>query len=212
VERLLQDARAWAKAKLREFASELQDVFELKDRVVSQAWEKFVPNPSDFSYVDFEKALWEEGWRSLEDRAIEAICDRAVPGQIRSNSGENAMGPHSLRRPEIVFQEWGPIPDGSPNNVHSGQAGFHLFNDGIAAHEISVASFEIGSSMRAKSVTLPRIGEKERGFLLVWLDGYSPYDATGEKWDLASAMAKAAGKDERVMVWDADYTIKIRVT
>jgi hypothetical protein len=66
--------------------------------------------------------------------------------------------------------------------------------------------------MRAKSVTLPRIGEKERGFLLVWLDGYSPYDATGEKWDLASAMAKAAGKDERVMVWDADYTIKIRVT
>jgi hypothetical protein len=80
VERLLQNAREWAKAKLKPTASEVQDVFELKDRVVSQTYDRLVPNPGDFPYGEFVPALWEEGWPSLEDRAIEAILERAASG------------------------------------------------------------------------------------------------------------------------------------
>jgi hypothetical protein len=77
-EKLLQDAREWARAKLRKFAFEVRDVFELKDRVVSETWEKFVPNPGDFPYVKFMAALWQEGSPSLEDWAIEAILECAA--------------------------------------------------------------------------------------------------------------------------------------
>lgn len=104
------------------------------------------------------------------------------------------------------------MPDDHPNDLRVGQAGFYLVNDGIAAHEISVDSFSIGSSMRAKGETLPRIGEKEKGFLLVWLDGFPPYAYNGEKWDLAASLAKAARGDQRVIAWQADYSIKVSLT
>jgi len=103
-----------------------------------------------------------------------------------------------------------------------GQAGFYLINDGATAHDISVESFEIGPSMRASSGVLSRIGEKEKGFLLVWFDGFSPSQAeqqlrqhpcddTAENWNLQRAMAKAAQEDKRVLGWQWDYTIKVRV-
>jgi hypothetical protein len=87
VERLLQDARAWAQAQLKPTASEVQDVFELKNRVVTQTYDRFVPNPGDFPYLEFVAALWEEGWPSLEDRAIEAILERATSGPSGAAAG-----------------------------------------------------------------------------------------------------------------------------
>ena len=77
-EDLLKDARAWAQAALREIAPTAQDVLELKERVVKQTWDRFVPAHryhSDFQlgYRGFESALWEEGWPSLEDCALKAV-------------------------------------------------------------------------------------------------------------------------------------------
>jgi len=91
VERLLADAREWAKAKLKSTASEVQDVFELKERVVRQTYDRFVPNPGDFPYVEFVPALWEEGWPSLEDQAIEAILERAASGPSGAAAGSRCI-------------------------------------------------------------------------------------------------------------------------
>jgi len=78
-EKLLKDARLWAKAELSRIAAEGQDVFELREQVVQRTWNMFVPIPSDFSpgYEAFASALWEEGWPSLEDRAIVASAAAA---------------------------------------------------------------------------------------------------------------------------------------
>jgi hypothetical protein len=82
-EELLEDARAWAAATLREAVSEVQDVLELKQRVVKQMWDKFVPTHPDCSdlqldYRKFGSALWGEGWPSLEDLAFDALRERAA--------------------------------------------------------------------------------------------------------------------------------------
>ena len=86
-EDLLKDARVWAKEELRKAASELRDALELKEQVVKLAWDKFVPTHryhSDFKlgYREFMSALWQEGWPSLEDCALEAVIERAhsAPG------------------------------------------------------------------------------------------------------------------------------------
>jgi len=81
-EELLREARDWAEALLKERVSEVQDVFELKGRVVKETWTDFVPMHPNYSgrrplYRPFESALWETGWPSLEDLAIAAIRDRA---------------------------------------------------------------------------------------------------------------------------------------
>jgi hypothetical protein len=80
-EELLKDARAWAKAALHELVSEVQDVRELKERVVKQA-EEFIQRHRYYanfrlSYLEFESALWQEGWPSLEECALGALIERA---------------------------------------------------------------------------------------------------------------------------------------
>ena len=77
-EELLQDARAWAEAELRAVVSSVADANELKTRVVKQTWDRFIQTHRYYSnfqlgYLGFESALWEEGWPSLEDLAIEAF-------------------------------------------------------------------------------------------------------------------------------------------
>jgi hypothetical protein len=89
-EDLLEDARAWAKATLRKLVSEVQDMRELKERVVKQTWDQFVPSHryhSDFrlGYLEFGSALWQEGWPSLEDCALEAVIERADSAPGSSN-------------------------------------------------------------------------------------------------------------------------------
>jgi hypothetical protein len=121
------------------------------------------------------------------------------------------MAIKTITRPEISLERWGPIPDDHPVELRVGQAGFYLVNDGITAYDLSMETVKIGPSMQVSSGTLARIGEKEQGFLLVWLDGFSPNDDTGEKWDLASAMANAARQDPRT-AWDWEYTIRISLT
>ncbi len=79
-EDLLKDSREWARAALKEIVPEIHDFLDLKQRVVKQTWDLFVPTHrycSDFKlgYLEFTLALWEEGWPSLEDRAIEAILE-----------------------------------------------------------------------------------------------------------------------------------------
>jgi len=81
-EDLLKDARVWAAATLTETVSEVQDVRELRERVVKQTWDQFVPKHryySDFrlGYREFQSALWEEGWPSLEDCALAEVIERA---------------------------------------------------------------------------------------------------------------------------------------
>ena len=46
-------------------------------------------------------------------------------------------------RPQICFVVWGPVPDDHDVPLRVGQTGFHLANDGIAAHEILIEGFEI---------------------------------------------------------------------
>jgi hypothetical protein len=81
-EELLQDARAWARAEIWQSVSQVQNVFELKDRIARKTWDDFVPKHrhySDFKlgYQELVDALWEEGSPSLEDHAIVAVADRA---------------------------------------------------------------------------------------------------------------------------------------
>ena len=93
-EELLQDARAWARAEIKPTASEVRDVFELKERVVKKTWDEFVPKHRyhrDFfklGYLEFAAALWEEGWPSLEDVAIEALAERATSAPQTQSSSE----------------------------------------------------------------------------------------------------------------------------
>ena len=95
-EDLLEDARAWAKAALRELVQEVQDLRELKERVVKQT-EEFIQRHryyADFQlgYLQFGSALWEEGWPSLEECALEAVIGRAdSASQPREGITEGAM-------------------------------------------------------------------------------------------------------------------------
>jgi hypothetical protein len=101
-EGLLRDARAWAKAALRELVQEVQDLRELKERVVKQT-EEFIQRHryySDFrlGYREFQSALWEEEWPSLEDCALEAVIGRA--NSAASQSGSVAFGSPAEARGE----------------------------------------------------------------------------------------------------------------
>jgi hypothetical protein len=81
-EDLLKDARAWAKRALHKLVCRVQDVCELRERITKKTWDRFVPRHryySDFrlGYLEFGSALWEEGWPSLEECALEALVERA---------------------------------------------------------------------------------------------------------------------------------------
>ena len=83
-EELLKDARAWAKAEINKIVGDLRDFEELKNQVVKQTWDEFVPKHRyhrDFQlgYRAFASALWDEGWPSLADNATDQIEKRAEP-------------------------------------------------------------------------------------------------------------------------------------
>jgi len=92
--------------------------------------------------------------------------------------------------------------------VRSGQAGFFLVNDGIAAHEISIEPLEIYSGLLVQSEVLPRISEKETGFVLVCSQG--PEFHPG-KWDLAAAMKQAAESNHLSSTFGADFRVPVTV-
>jgi len=82
-ENLLRGARGWAEPVMRELVSEVQDVFELKQRVAKQTFDKFIEKDSYFweRFSEFASALLEEEWPSLEDHAIAAMADKAAAAE-----------------------------------------------------------------------------------------------------------------------------------
>ena len=94
VENLLKSARGWAKPVLRGLVSEVQDVFDLKQRVTQQSFDKFIVRDTYFwkRYRDFESALWEEGRPSLEDHAIGAMAERVTAAAKAQSSNERQPG------------------------------------------------------------------------------------------------------------------------
>lgn len=75
--------------------SEVQDIFDLKQRVVQQSFDKFIAKDTYFwdRYQEFESALWEEGRSSLEDYAIVAMAERATAAAKAQSSNERQPGP-----------------------------------------------------------------------------------------------------------------------
>jgi hypothetical protein len=110
-------------------------------------------------------------------------------------------------RPEICFVEWGPIPEDHDVEHRVGQMGFHLENDGNAAHEISIERFAIDPSVWAATAQIPRISRGGKGFAFTWLEGCFPIDA--RKWDLKTAMHDAAAAAGRLARDAPDYRIQI---
>jgi hypothetical protein len=113
-----------------------------------------------------------------------------------------------INRPEICFDRWGPMPDGHPVGVATGQHGFYFTNVGTTAYEIAIEDFEIERSIGAAGETLRRIDSKEQGFLLVWLKNHSRPDAS--KWDLLGAMKKAS--DARGGCLGLNYVVRVNAT
>ena len=69
---MLWDAKNWAKMYPGELvAGEERLIADLKQQVVHKKWNDFLPRHhfSDFrlGYEEFGKAMWSEGWPSLED-------------------------------------------------------------------------------------------------------------------------------------------------
>jgi hypothetical protein len=110
-EKRLKNARAWAEAALRELVPEVRDLSELKERVVKQTFDKFIGNDSYFlqRFREFAAALWEEGWPSLEDRAILAIRDSAASaasqvGAVVTGSPVEGRGEDTAPLATVSFQ------------------------------------------------------------------------------------------------------------
>ena len=124
-------------------------------------------------------------------------------------------------RPQVCFESWGDVPADDPGALPLGsgspilgkflQKGFHLVNDGGAAHEITVETFEIEQSVRARSKTLRRIAEKGKGFAYVWLEGYPPWSHANAKWDLVGAMARASDAKYGNAMYRPDYSVEVSV-
>ena len=117
--------------------------------------------------------------------------------------------------PQLCFVRWDEIPGTHPDARLKPQwfqadgwlqSGFYLANDGGAAHEITVESFEIDSSVLAQSKPLARIKEKGEGFALVWLEG------SADKWDLLGAMAKASDAKYGGSMYRPDFSLTVNVT
>ena len=146
------------------------------------------------------------------------IIGSAGPQQSRDRS----------KYPHVSFCRWGEIPKSHPEalpvlspwgagpgarSTHPPygrmlQHGFFLANDGGPAQEILVCRFEVAPGVWAISRPLPRMaagGQEE--FVFVWVD--NPW--SGDKWDLLSAIARAADKELGIAVYRADYSIKVSV-
>ena len=77
-EELLRDARAWAKAELKRVLPKASELGEINEQIVKRTWDDFVPTHRDkadfkLGYQEFARALWEQGWPSLQDLALEAF-------------------------------------------------------------------------------------------------------------------------------------------
>jgi hypothetical protein len=118
----------------------------------------------------------------------------------------------TISRPQICFVSWGPVPEDADVPLRIGQTGFHLANDGIAAHEISIEEFEIEPGVWAASATIARIREKGNGFALVWRKGFPSSALNIEKWDLPGCMAAAAARKARSEIFPIDYVVTIVAT
>jgi hypothetical protein len=115
-------------------------------------------------------------------------------------------------RPQICFMAWGPIPEDYDITLRVGQTGFHLANDGIAAHEISIEDFEIEPGVWAAGETISRIREKADGFAVVWRKGLPGFATCTEKWDLLGHMAAAAAKRPASEITQIDYHVRVGAT
>jgi hypothetical protein len=141
--------------------------------------------------------------------AARRLADKAAPEPDAGGTSNRARG--SANRPEICFEKWGEIPIDDPLAVSPvRQRGFYLVNDGGAAHEITVESFEIGPSARAKSKILARIEAKGKGFALVWLEDYPP-SSCRDKWDLLGAVHKASLGTHGHPMDMQDYSVTVSV-
>jgi hypothetical protein len=112
-------------------------------------------------------------------------------------------------RPQICFVTWGPMPDDLNVPLCVGQTGFHLANDGIAAHEVSIADFEIESGVWAKAAMIARIEEKGDGFAFVWRRDFPGFAIYTEKWNLLGSMAAAAAKKPASEIPQSEYRVKV---
>jgi|CZKX01.1.fsa_nt_gi hypothetical protein len=141
--------------------------------------------------------------------AARDLADKGAPKPEAGGRGNRARG--SATPPEICFDRWGEIPRDDPLAMSPvRQRGFYLVNDGGAAHEITVESFEIGPSTRARSKMLARIEANGKGFALVWLEDYPP-SSCRDKWDLLGAMHKASLGTHGHPMDMQDYSVTVSV-
>jgi hypothetical protein len=127
--------------------------------------------------------------------------------------------------PEICIEEWDEIPADHKNAIwipgEEGtspgllQHGFHLFNEGQVAYDVTVEDFEIDQSVKFRGGYLRKLGTKEKGFVLTWLDGIP--DPTGRtlnpaKFDLRAAMANAADRKFKEFPFPPDFSVPVFVS
>jgi hypothetical protein len=143
-----------------------------------------------------------EGERTLSD-------SRPGPGPpLTAQSSQRTLAD----RPEIVFDSWTAMPDDHDVTHRVGQTGFHLANDGIAAHEISITEFEVEPGVRFRAEVINRIKENGDGFAIVWRKDYPGPDFNPAKWDLLGQMAAAAEKQPGSAIYRQDYSVKVTAT
>lgn len=141
-------------------------------------------------------------------RLREKASEKVSPPASSPGRGEFEYKP-TTDGPQISFLRWGDIPGDHEVAIKIRgevlQRGFHLFNDGRTAHEIEIESFEL-ESMEAKCSPIARIGEAEKAFAFVWLEGYSLFS---NKWDLLAAMSRASDEKFGNSTYRPDYTVSI---
>ena len=124
--------------------------------------------------------------------------------------------------PQLVFQRWDQIPQGHPVAIavtptvagQYVQRGFYLSNDGAAAHEITVETFEVEDHLWAGSALVARIEARGQGFALVWLEiqkGIGSSLPADRKWDLLGAMARAEQTKYGVSMYRPPYSVPVSV-
>jgi hypothetical protein len=125
-------------------------------------------------------------------------------------------------RPQIVFDRWDQVPAYHPSAVPADprvagvflQRGFYLINDGDAAHEVRVETFEVADGIWASSAMVPRIEGRGGGFALVWLEtqkGIGSSLPNNVKWNLLDAMAKAEETNQGTSMYRGDYSVPVSV-
>jgi hypothetical protein len=108
-------------------------------------------------------------------------------------------------RPKLTFLSW----DTQPFTLDRWQSGFTLENHGEAALEVNVQRFEVSPGKYASSKTVATIPAHSQGFALVWLEGFSPFGFSSEKWNLLGAMKDASDARGGSPMYRPNYTIPI---